>query len=277
MKMLTPDFITCSMIGRLGNQMFQIAHAYSQALTYKKQFVAPKCETSVGPYMHNIFKDIDFLIDTTNNLPNSEHVHAPFHFSEVFPISGKVTVFHGYYQSEKYFIKNKEQIINIFSPNQEFIDKCTKTYPELLSNNVTAINVRRGDYLTQPENHPVITKEYIYKALESISNKEFIYIVSDDIPWCRENIKLNNATFVEYRELDALWLLSLCKNFVISNSTFSWWGAYLSKLPGKIVIAPSTWFGPGVHSRGYYEHDIYAEGWIQIPTFYENGEIKLKT
>jgi len=276
MNCLTSDFITCRMIGRLGNQMFQIAHGYSQALTHNKQFVAPKFEVPVAPYVDNIFKSIDFLIDTTNNIPNSENVYAPFHFSEVLPVKDKITVFHGYYQSEKYFLNNKNIIIDLFSPSQEFINKCFKAYPELASNNVTAINVRRGDYLTQPENHPVITKEFIYDALERIPNKEFIYVVSDDIPWCKDNIKTDKITFVEYKELDALWLLSLCKNFVISNSTFSWWGAYLSKLPGKVVVSPDTWFGPGVHSRGYSEHDIYADGWIKVPTYWDNGEIKLK-
>jgi len=276
MNCLTSDFITCRMIGRLGNQMFQIAHGYSQALTHRKQFVAPKFEVPVAPYIGNIFKSIDFLIDNTDNILNSENVYAPFHFSEVLPVKDKITIFHGYYQSEKYFLNNKNTIIDLFSPSQEFINKCFKAYPELASNNVTAINVRRGDYLTQPENHPVITKEFIYDALERIPNKEFIYVVSDDIPWCKDNIKTDKITFVEYKELDALWLLSLCKNFVISNSTFSWWGAYLSKLPGKVVVSPDTWFGPGVHGRGYYEYDIYADGWIKVPTYWDNGEIKLK-
>jgi len=136
--------------------------------------------------------------------------------------------------------------------------------------------VRRGDYLTQPDNHPVVTREFIYKALEHIPNKEHVYVVSDDIPWCREHITLPNITFVSYTNWEALWLLTLCKHFVISNSTFSWWGAYLGEKSDSIIVAPETWFGPGVHSRGHYETDIYQQNWIKVPTYWDNGEIKLK-
>jgi len=264
------------MIGRIGNQMFQIAHAYSQALTHNRQFVAPKHDTSVNEYMTNIFRGINFVLDKTDNLENVVRVETPFSFSPCCPSADKPTVFHGFCQSEKFFKENGTQIKSLFSPTSEFIQRCIAKYPEIVSNNVTAINVRRGDYLTQPTNHPVVTKEYIHKALEHIPNKEYIYVISDDIPWCRENIKTTNTTFVDYKTWEALWLLALCKHFVISNSTFSWWGAYLGEKPGSIIVAPETWFGPGVHSRGHYETDIYQENWIKIPTYWDNGEIKLK-
>jgi len=198
-------------------------------------------------------------------------------YSPSFPADDKPTVFHGFCQSEKFFKENIVAIKKLFSPTQEFVQRCIANYSELASNNVTAINVRRGDYLTQPDNHPVVTREYIYKALECIPNKEYIYVISDDIPWCIENINLPNITFVSYTTWEALWLLTLCKHFVISNSTFSWWGAYLGEKPGSIVVAPDTWFGPGVHSRGHYETDIYQQNWIKVPTYWDNGEIKLKT
>ena len=276
MKELTSDYITCSMIGRLGNQLFQIAHAYSQSLTHNRQFVAPKYDTSVSPYFNNIFRHIDFLIDNTRDLKDAERIQGSFLYSPLSPVKDKITVFHGFYQSEKFFRENSQKIKELFSPTSDFIEKCYLKYPELRSNNVTAINVRRGDYLTKPTEHPVVTKEYIQKALEYIPDPKIIFVVSDDTPWCMENIKGDNITYVDYVTWEALWLLSLCKNFVLSNSTFSWWGAFLGESSNSIVITPSVWFGPEVHRRGHYETDIYKENWLKIDTYFDNGEIKVK-
>lgn len=266
------------MIGRIGNQMFQIAHAYSQSLTHNRQFVAPDKDTSVHEYKTNIFRHINFGIETTFNLTDVVRIETPFSYAPSCPAADKPTVFHGFCQSEKFFKENKNIIKDIFSPTDDFKQRCIEKYPLLSSENVTAINVRRGDYLhpDQCNNHPVVTREFIIKALDAIPNKQYIFVVSDDIPWCKANIDVPDVTFVEYVTWEALWLLSMCKHFVISNSTFSWWGAYLGEKQDSVVVAPSTWFGPGVHARGHFETDIYQENWIQIPTYFDNGLIKLK-
>ena len=62
----------------------------------------------------------------------------------------------------------------------------------------------------------------------------------------------------------------MCHNFIISNSSFSWWGAYLSRRKNKIVISPETWFGP---EGPKIWDDIYANGWIILPTYFDNGFI----
>jgi hypothetical protein len=82
-----------------------------------------------------------------------------------------------------------------------------------------------------------------------------------------------NIIFNEkYWDCEALWLLSLCDHFIISNSTFSWWGAWLSRSDNKIVISPSTWFGPDVAEDS---KDIWCDSWIKIPTYWDDGFIKL--
>jgi hypothetical protein len=277
MKELSSDFITSNLIGNLGNQMFQIAHGYSQALKHNRQFVVPTNDTGLDAFRGTIYKDLDFLIHNTHQLENVARIQGEFHFKPVKPVDGKITVFHGFYQSEKYFLENKNEVKNLFSPSNEFRTKCFSDYPALNAYNTVAINVRRGDYLTQSHNHPVVTLEYILKGLELIPNKDHIFVVSDDIPWCKENIKLDNTTFVHYTILDALWFLSYCRHFVMSNSTFSWWAAYLGEKEDSITVFPSTWFGPGVHQRGHYETDIFKENWKLVPTVFDNGWIKLKT
>ena len=87
-------------------------------------------------------------------------------------------------------------------------------------------------------------------------------VVSDDIQWCRDNITLPNCIFANFTDYEALWLISLCQHFVISNSSFSWWAAYLSTNNNKVVITPDTW--GGWEFTDYINmSDIWCDGWIK--------------
>ena len=79
---------------------------------------------------------------------------------------------------------------------------------------------------------------------------------SDDIDWCKENFKQSNITFIE-NETDYidLFIMSLCNNNIIANSTFSWWGAWLNSNENKKVVCPSSWF----ESSG--AEDLVVDGW----------------
>jgi hypothetical protein len=109
---------------------------------------------------------------------------------------------------------------------------------------VVAVHIRRGDNVVNPT-FPVISIEYIQAALNVFSDKEYNFlIISDDIFYCKEifpeveNIKFSTATsdFVD------MCLMTLCDHNIISNSSFSWWGAYLNNNPNKTVVAPKNWF-----------------------------------
>lgn len=114
-----------------------------------------------------------------------------------------------------------------------------------------AVHVRRGDYL-KPQNslYNVVEKKYYEKAISYLKNNvdiSHIYFFSDDIEWCRSEFKdVENTIFVDSNlsenELIDLEMMRNCKYFIIANSTFSWWGAWLSEREGKIMIAPEKWF-----------------------------------
>lgn len=271
---LSNDYITCRLQGRTGNIMFQIANGYVQSLRHNRQFVVPRKESSTSHLEKGLFRKFDFYIDTIPSREVSEHIWAPFTFEQFSPANGKPTAFCGWFQSEKYFGEYKEVIRSAFSPTSEFIQRAKTDFPFLSSARVAAINVRRGDYLTQPRHHPVVTLDYIEAARKLLPPHDYTIVLSDDFEWCKNNIKGNNIVFpTSYVDQDAMWLLSMCDDFIISNSTFSWWGAYLSGTKDKVVISPSTWFGPDIKED---PKDVWCEGWIKIDTKWEDGYIVLK-
>lgn len=276
---LTEDYITSRLQGRTGNMMFQIAHGYAKALEYNRQFVVPSKESSSQHLEKTLFRKLSFDIETTNQ-PDIENIHCSFKFNEYIPAYNKPTCFSGWFQSEKYFKKYTNPVKDLFSIPSGFIQKVLEIYPFFKDKTVAAINVRRGDYLDpfQNKRHPVISLEYINDAYTRLPSHDILLIMSDDIEWCKDNIKLPNMVFNDnskFWDEEGIWLLSLCDHFIISNSTYSWWGAYLSKTPGKTVIAPDTWFGPE-HELLDQAADIFCDDWIKIPTKYKDGFIVLQ-
>lgn len=161
----------------------------------------------------------------------------------------------GYWQSEKYFIGVEDLI------RQEFRIK-TEPSPEnavllnMLENQKESVSVhiRRGDYVAEPSKKRLygsITKEYYDKAIEvlqkEIQNPVF-YFFSDDIDWVKEQFGNNlSYIFVDQNgpetDYEDLRLMRCCNHHIIANSTFSWWGAWLSENKNTRVIAPKNWFG----------------------------------
>lgn len=271
------NYISCAMQGRTGNLMFQLAHAYAKSLEYNRQLILYKNELSISHLQHTLFRKLNFSNSCLSCDSNAKIIQGSFHFSDIIPYDKSPTIFLGYYQSEKYFKKYTEAIRDLFSPPPEFFDKVYHEYPFFETDIVATINVRRGDYLEplQSVNHPVISLDYINEAYKSLPPHDKLLVMSDDIEWCQDNINLPNVVFNDNSKFwneEGLWLLSLCNHFIISNSTFSWWGAWLSRSLNKTVISPSTWFGPGVKEN---PNDIWCDGWIKIPTKYDNGFIVL--
>jgi hypothetical protein len=136
--------------------------------------------------------------------------------------------------------------------------------------NSLCVHVRRGDYVGNT-NHEIVNKDYYDKGIDKLkvmTNIDKIYVFSDDIRWCEKNLKFDIPTmFVgdEYAGEKAEWhhiLMRSCKNFIIPNSTFSWWAAWLSDSRNKIIIAPKQWFpNSSIHADNT---DIIPDNWIKI-------------
>jgi hypothetical protein len=169
----------------------------------------------------------------------------------------------GFFQSEKYFAHHRKLVIDFFDfsfINKKYIDE---NYTYITDKKCTSIHIRRGDYLKFPNHHPTQTIDYYYDSIEILKNNTDLFVIfSDDIQWCKENLKLENILYIEdEKDYIELYLMSLCDNNIISNSSFSWWGAWLNENPRKKVIGPLKWFGDAIqHKTG----DILPENWIKI-------------
>jgi hypothetical protein len=261
---LNKDYIIPSLSGRLGNHMFMIAHAYAKALEYNKQFVISKEQARYIDYDYcdNVFRKIQTipkLIDNGNYNPS-------------VPSNDKHTLYSGYFQSEQHFERYSEAIKTLFMYDGVFEQYILAKFPKLKSERNIAISVRKGDYLIYPDYHPTVSAEYLNKLIGLFPNTSHCFIFSDDLEWCKQNIDTpKSVTYCDnLLPHEQLWMMSMCHDFIISNSSFSWWGAYLSRCKNKVVKAPQTWFGPkGPASWG----DMYCKGWDVVPTYFKNGLI----
>jgi hypothetical protein len=92
-------------------------------------------------------------------------------------------------------------------------------------------------------------------------NSVFICI-SNDKSWCEENIKRDNLVYESNDLVYDLCLMSKCHDYIIANSTFSWWGSWLGISPTKKIIAPKVWFGPA--AGGIDTNDVYCDDFIKL-------------
>lgn len=255
---ITYDFL--AKYGQLGNQMFQ----YGLLVGVKHKLncdIVIDTEVRNRSYLFNFFDLKEPIIRDfhTENLYNE----IDFHFdSNVFEIK-EDTNFRGYFQSEKYFKHCEDTIRNEFKFKSNIsnrVDEFLKPYED---KRLVSVHIRRGDYLANPDAHPLCTIDYYNNAMDMLDGDDVLFIcTSDDIKWCEENIKRKNIVY-NYQDLaHDMCLISKCHDHIMANSTFSWWGSWLSQNKNKKIIAPSIWFG----SR--YSHwdlsDLYCENFIKI-------------
>jgi glycosyltransferase involved in cell wall biosynthesis len=266
------EIIYCYLKGGLGNMMFQIAAAINLAI-----------ENNMTPSFPNLYKHLEYLdddkiynnslnhageylkifesLDVTQPLGKEAIISYPFYYEKP-KLQKDSRIIEGFFQSEKYFSKHSEEIKKMLKIPPSVYQEIRKKYSNLLDHNTTSIHVRRGDYLDFPDHHTVLGTDYYEKAIQILPKSDFYLVFSDDIPWCKENFKGEKFVFIENeRDYVELYLMSLCSNNIIANSSFSWWGAWLNPNNDKKVVAPNKWFGSKI---GEKIEDIIPNTWIKI-------------
>ncbi len=271
------------MTGGLGNQMF----IYALYLQMKKRFSSVQIDLSDmvhykvhhGYEMNRIFnlpktefcinqklkKVLEFLFFKTILERKQNGSLEAYTKNYTWPF----IYFKGFYQSEKYFSEIKDEIRQAFTFNLNIANAQSLEMMKQIDadDKAVSLHIRRGDYL-QPKHWEsigcVCQLPYYQNALSELEKRipnPSYYVFSDDIDWVKENIPLENATYINWNKGEDSWqdmmLMSHCRNHIICNSTFSWWGAWLNPREDKVVIIPEKWFN---HSEAPY---IYPDGWIK--------------
>jgi hypothetical protein len=254
--------VCANLKGGLGNYMFQISAALSLSLENNDIFIIDESKSmtvhnNLLTYKSNIFRNFNFGISDYLK----KYDEPFFHYKNI--LYEKNLIIDGYFQSEKYFSKHREELLKLFSVDDFNKDLLEKKYINIDFENSCSIHVRRGDYLNYINMHPTLSLEYYQKCVSETLCKN-ILIFSDDILWCKENLMFHdkNVTFIEGNtDYNDLWLMSMCRENIIANSTFSWWGAWLNNNKNKKVFAPKIWFGS--HSN-HNTDDLIPTEWKKI-------------
>ena len=270
---MTIGFNALGRMGRLCNQMFQYAALKGIARKTGVDCCIPHYTQAVDDGIGNMLRtelfdsfDLDVKVELLNNghapVVNERH----FHFDEeLFKMCPDHVDLRGYFQTEKYFKHIEKEIRSDFTFKDEILNPCKEMIESV--ENPIALHVRRGDYIQNSENHFNLPIAYYEAALSKFDANRNIIVFSDDPVWCHDDGTFVDDRFIisenEDNRVD-LCLMSLCDDFIIANSSYSWWGAWLSTNKDKTVIAPAQWFGKTGYTKDHNTKDLIPNDWTII-------------
>lgn len=249
--------------GGLGNQLFQISTALfkadqentEMAINYGFRHLVTQ-GNHPNNYKNNLYKKIS----VTTNVPDFIFQEKGFSYSPL-PSQKNITL-DGYFQTEKYFPNYKEKLDNIFIFPENVKEKIDKSFSKI-NKKILGIHIRLGDFLKIHSNvHLVCTEKYYINALKNYDLSKYkVIVTTDDYENFQKFLPINDFILCNSKnEIEDLYLLTQCDDLIISNSTFSWWGAYLGKIKNS-VCAPVRWFAPD-GPKDF--NDIYMYNWTKI-------------
>ena len=246
--------------GRLGNQLFQYAAALSlgkgKAVGVTSNPRALASIRDAGP----LFSGLEIVPQAPEGamLVRQPNMFGPVEFPEP---EGRDLLLDGFFQDERYL--DDALVRRAYAIPREMEQRLRARFGAALAQpQVTSIHVRRGDYLKLPQSHPFVGERYFRDAIARLPGCRQFIVCSDDLDWCR---RFFPKTFPDRQfefadggsPMEDLFLCSLCRNNIMSNSSFSWWGAWLNGHPDKRVIAPSMWFGFALKNYGLDWSGLY--------------------
>jgi hypothetical protein len=260
----------CGNGGRLGNKLFGYASMIGIADKWGHWLSLP--DWGYSEYFEQPFP--------VGELKGYEYHETTFHYNREYVDTLKdiTTDFNlkGYLQSEKYWAHCVDKVRAALKFKGEFIEQVRQPFESAFTKPTIAISIRRGDYIGNSNYINLGIAHYIQALFTHFPDWEQhnIIVFSDDIPYCRVHFDcLPNVYFSENNsDIEDICLMSQCDHFIIANSTFSWWGAYLGEKKGTKVIRPVKHFDGPLKQKCDIK-DYYPERWI---AFESNARIQLK-
>ena len=276
--------IVTRMDGGLGNQMFQYAYGRYLANKHQTELRLDTSSYNSGPAHGFLLDQFSIEANTLTSeqsqlIPRKYQSHGArqsrigalrskllsrsltrckeksFGFDRRYLDAPDRSYLVGYWQSEQFFPGIRSELLREFTP-RSVSAKSRELAEEIEATESIALHVRRGDYLTNSDaaklyaNLSIDYYKRCFADWRTGVQAPHVYVFSNDLDWCRAELKLDVATyFVDHNSgqtaHEDLWLMSRASCCVIANSTFSWWAAWLNDRPGKVVYAPDEWFRPG--------------------------------
>jgi len=246
---------------QLGNFIFPIEIASTKETRFFDIIYTPRVIRSILRRLYPNSEKLTHWIDESNHKEQYDlKLYKPVSF---------IT---GFWQNENYFKEIEQEIRKDFgSFTWKMEAKSEEMLQKINSSNSIFVNYRRTDYISNANVknfHGVPGEDYYANAVKLITQKQkdpHFFVFSDDIEWCQKNVNFGfPTTFVTHEYagrdyMDYLRLMIACKHFIIPNSTFAWWAAWLNTNPNKIVIAPKKWF-----TNMADKSTVVPPYWIQI-------------
>lgn len=177
----------------------------------------------------------------------------------------------GFFADLKYFKSIENEIRKEFTLKSGLNKENRDMIAKIKKENSISLHVRRGDYVGNiffteiPPSYYQKSIDYMKKRINNFT----LFVFSDDIEWVKKNLKIEqNIVFVNINDAKTdymeLMLMSACNHNIIANSTFSWWGAWLNNNQNKIVIAPKIWFNNKSAQKKYQNGALVPKDWIKL-------------
>jgi hypothetical protein len=291
--------IISSIIGGLGNQMFQYAAGRALSLARGDSLYLDVSDFA-GYGLHQGF-ELQRVFDCPANIASEADVRSIlgwqfpsvvrrvvarpslamvrragyviepyFHYWSEINNVPRECYLAGYWQSEKYFRDVATVIRADFSFKCPPANRNAELAKQIGQVNAVSLHVRRGDYVKNPKTnatHGLCSLDYYRSAIDHICERverPNFYVFSDDIAWVKDNLILNSPSqYIDHNQgaesYNDMRLMSACRHHIIANSSFSWWGAWLNSSLEKIVIAPQNWF-----SKNKNISDLIPPEWIRM-------------
>ncbi len=257
LRLITKNYKTLS--DPLGQRVIKLLKLFNIADVETTSMVHDSIARKLGVY-HFDFK---------HKLIREDDLGFGFH-PHLLELNGEVFL-DGFFQSEKYFYDNRDVIKDEIQFKRDYFGEEGRNYKQLIKHHQSvALHVRRGDYLKSGALN-VCNINYFKNAIEfflSNYNEPMFFVFSDDIDWCREYLRCPNMKFVDIPDARVnpvidMQLMSLCDHQIISNSTYSWWAAWINNNQNKVVVSPYKWFNREDYNESAMIHTI-PEQWVKI-------------
>ena len=253
--------IYSSPVGGFGNILFQLAALWALAKDNNDEL----CLLNIDQRLQGLINyavpvkhafDYKYILNRfPQKLGGYRIINYPFTY---VPLTyQKEAQYNGFFQCELYFKHRRNEILELFKPTDE-ISAGVNKYSDLFGN--ISLHVRRGpDHMSCSDVFILSPMEYYNEALSQLPQDLKVIVFSDNMEWCKENFIGERFVFINEIDYISLHLMTKMKYHIIANSSYSWWGAWMSD--EEKVFAPKLWF---VNTSGVSDKNIIPENWIRI-------------